>query len=90
MTIGETYNFEKVGPDGEDVVGTVTTAIVMEAEKAVMVGITTGDTSFLAKQPLSDQQLADYKAPDELVILDALPLNATSKVDKTALAAMEY
>ncbi|MEP6624624.1 MAG: long-chain fatty acid--CoA ligase, partial [Acidimicrobiia bacterium] len=35
-------------------------------------------------------RIADYKAPDELVILDSLPLNATSKVDKTALAAMEY
>ncbi len=34
-------------------------------------------------------RIADYKAPDELVILDALPLNATSKVDKTALAALE-
>ena len=33
------------------------------------------------------QRIADYKAPDELVVLDALPLNATNKVDKTALRA---
>lgn len=36
------------------------------------------------------RRIADYKAPDELVILDELPLNATNKVDKTALTAMEY
>ena len=30
--------------------------------------------------------IADYKAPEHLVILDELPLNATNKVDKTALA----
>ena len=33
-------------------------------------------------------RIADYKAPERLVVLDALPLNATNKVDKTALAAM--
>ena len=30
--------------------------------------------------------IADYKAPEHLVIVDELPLNATNKVDKTALA----
>ena len=30
--------------------------------------------------------IADYKAPEHLVIVDTLPLNATNKVDKTALA----
>lgn len=33
-------------------------------------------------------RIADYKAPERLVVLDALPLNATNKVDKTALAAL--
>lgn len=32
-------------------------------------------------------RIADYKAPDRLVILDALPVNATHKVDKAALLA---
>jgi acyl-CoA synthetase (AMP-forming)/AMP-acid ligase II len=32
--------------------------------------------------------LADYKAPDELVIVDALPLTSVMKVDKLALHAM--
>jgi Acyl-CoA synthetases (AMP-forming)/AMP-acid ligases II len=31
-------------------------------------------------------RIADYKAPEHLVILDELPLNATNKVDKAALA----
>ena len=31
-------------------------------------------------------RIADYKAPEHLVIIDVLPLNATNKVDKTALA----
>ena len=30
-------------------------------------------------------ELADYKAPDRLVLLDALPLTAMMKVDKAAL-----
>ena len=32
-------------------------------------------------------RLADYKAPDRLVIVDALPLTSMMKVDKAALAA---
>ena len=32
-------------------------------------------------------RIADHKAPERLVVLDALPLNATHKVDKAALAA---
>jgi acyl-CoA synthetase (AMP-forming)/AMP-acid ligase II len=33
-------------------------------------------------------ELADYKAPDRLVLLDALPLTAMMKVDKAALKAL--
>jgi acyl-CoA synthetase (AMP-forming)/AMP-acid ligase II len=32
-------------------------------------------------------RIADYKAPDRLVLADAFPVNATHKVDKAALAA---
>jgi non-ribosomal peptide synthetase component E (peptide arylation enzyme) len=32
-------------------------------------------------------RIADYKAPDRLVVVDAFPVNATHKVDKAALAA---
>jgi acyl-CoA synthetase (AMP-forming)/AMP-acid ligase II len=34
-------------------------------------------------------RIADYKAPDRLVVLDELPLNATHKVDKQALLELE-
>ena len=34
-------------------------------------------------------RIADYKAPDRLVLVDAFPLNATNKVDKAALVAQE-
>ena len=30
-------------------------------------------------------ELADYKAPDALVIIDALPLNSVMKIDKVSL-----
>jgi acyl-CoA synthetase (AMP-forming)/AMP-acid ligase II len=33
------------------------------------------------------ERLADYKAPDELLVVDALPLTAVGKVDKLALKA---
>ena len=33
------------------------------------------------------EQIADYKAPDRLVILESLPVNASHKVDKAALLA---
>jgi acyl-CoA synthetase (AMP-forming)/AMP-acid ligase II len=36
---------------------------------------------------LCASQLADYKAPDRLVIVDQLPLTAMAKVDKRALSA---
>ena len=49
--------------------------------------------SFAFVQPISmrdapcRERIADYKAPDRLVLVDAFPVNATHKVDKAALAA---
>jgi acyl-CoA synthetase (AMP-forming)/AMP-acid ligase II len=34
------------------------------------------------------ERIADYKAPDRLVVVEAFPVNATHKVDKAALAAL--
>jgi hypothetical protein len=66
IQIGQTYSFERAGPKGEDLIGTVTTAIMLEAEKSVMVGVSCVDgKSYLLKEPVSDAQLADYRAhPD--------------------------
>jgi non-ribosomal peptide synthetase component E (peptide arylation enzyme) len=33
-------------------------------------------------------ELADYKAPDRLIVVAELPVTAMGKVDKTALAAL--
>ncbi len=35
-------------------------------------------------------RIADYKAPDRLVVVDALPVTAMHKVDKAALAALTH
>lgn len=66
VIIGQTYNLEGAGENGEDVVGTVTTAIVLEPEKEVMIGVSCADgRSMLLKEKMSDAQFADYKAhPD--------------------------
>jgi hypothetical protein len=66
VQIGETYRFEGAGPDGGDLVGTVTTATLLEPEKTVVVGVSSADgKSYLLKEPIGDAQLADYQAhPD--------------------------
>ena len=66
VQIGETYNFDAAGPNGADLIGTVTSAIMLEAEKSVMVAVSCPDgKSYLLKEPISDAQLADYRAhPD--------------------------
>ena len=66
VQIGEKYNFEGAGEDGKDIVGTVTDAIVLDAEKEVTVAIhTDDDKAYLLKEKMTDMQLADYKAhPD--------------------------
>lgn len=66
VQVGETYIFEAAGPDGSDLVGKVTSAIMLEAEKCVMVAVHCPDNrAYLLKEPVSDAQLADYRAhPD--------------------------
>ena len=66
VQIGESYNFEGAGPDGKDLVGTVTSALMMEKEKCVMVAVHCVDgRSYILKEPVGDAQIADYKAhPD--------------------------
>ncbi|HEV7659328.1 MAG TPA: SEC-C domain-containing protein [Allosphingosinicella sp.] len=66
VVIGETYNFEGAGANGEDVIGTVADAVVMEAEKAITVAVNgTDGRSLLLKEPMTDEQLADYRGhPD--------------------------
>jgi hypothetical protein len=63
IKIGETYNFEGAGPNGEDVIGTVAHALVNEDDKTVTVAVDCRDgRSVLLKEPMSDAQLADYRS----------------------------
>lgn len=66
VVIGESYKFEGAGPNGEDIIGVVGDASVIEAKKVVIVAVNCSDgTSVLLEEPMSDQQLADYKShPD--------------------------
>jgi hypothetical protein len=66
IVIGQRYKFEGAGAGGEDLIGTVADATVLEAEKAVYVVVNSDDgQSCILKEPMSDGQLADYKAhPD--------------------------
>jgi hypothetical protein len=64
VIIGETYDFSN--SEEEKVIGTVTSATVIEPEKAAYIAIATPDKgSHLLKYPLSDDELADYWAHPE-------------------------
>jgi len=68
--IGETYLFEGVAnlPEsiGGNLVATVTTASVLESEKTAYIGVTDQNGhSHILTEPMTDQQLADYKAHPE-------------------------
>lgn len=64
LIIGETYHFEEIGENG--IIGTVTTATVLENEKKIYCAITTGDgASHILTQPMSDEALSDYKVHPE-------------------------
>lgn len=66
IKIGETYIFTDLGePPGT--IGTVTSAIVNEAEAKAMVAISRQDgKSLIIAQPLSPEQMADYKRHPDL------------------------
>jgi hypothetical protein len=74
LVIGETYFFDNVGERGT--IGTVTTAIMMEQEKQVYVGITDhlGRGQILC-QPVSDDELADYRAHPDAYFGRILPVS---------------
>ena len=69
LMIGDTYLFTDVknlvGTDS-DLLGTVTSAAVNELEKAVYFSVTDQvGRSFILNEPMTDQQIADYKAHPE-------------------------
>jgi len=64
IRIGESYHFEGDGDGG--FIGTVSTAVVNEPEKSVYFTVTdTNGNSQIRREPMTDAQLADYRAhPD--------------------------
>lgn len=66
VRIGERYNFEGVGPEGSDLIGEVTDAIVDETGKEAVIAIYTDDKkAHILKEPMTEGQLADYRAHKE-------------------------
>jgi hypothetical protein len=64
IAIGQTYFFDSIGEKGMP--ATVTTSSVDEVNKQVVVGVTAlGGSSYLLAEPMTDEQLAEYKAYPE-------------------------
>jgi hypothetical protein len=73
VKIGESYLFQNVG--GVDMVGTVTYATVHESEKKTAIAATfTDGTSRILMQPMTDAELADYKAHPDAYFGKILPV----------------
>jgi len=66
----------------DPVLGEIGVAFVVLAPRAA----TREDDLLAALRELARTSLADYKAPDRLVVVDSLPLTSMMKVDKRALA----
>jgi hypothetical protein len=72
VTIGETYHFADVGENG--VIGVVTSATVNEQEKAAYIAINVqGQNSQILRQPMSDDELADYRAHSDAYFGQVVP-----------------
>jgi len=65
---------------GDPVLGEIGAAVIVPVP-----GVPVPDLGAL--RALCSARLADYKAPDRLVVVDQLPLTAMAKVDKRALSA---
>ena len=79
VVIGETYKFEGIEPHG-DMIARVTTAMVVEPEKAAYLGVTSTDgVSQIIKQPMTDAELADYRMHPEAYFGKVIPVGKTVK-----------
>jgi acyl-CoA synthetase (AMP-forming)/AMP-acid ligase II len=70
-----------IAPRPDDVMGEVGVAVVVPREGA-------NAPTLDELQSFAKDQLARYKLPEDLVVVDALPLTAMEKLDRRALAAM--
>lgn len=70
-----------IAPRADDVMGEVGVAVVVPRE-----GVDAPSVEEL--RTYAEDRLAKYKLPDDLVVVDALPLTAMEKLDRRALASM--
>jgi acyl-CoA synthetase (AMP-forming)/AMP-acid ligase II len=70
-----------IAPRPDDVMGEVGVAVVVPREDA-------GAPTLDELKSFAEDRLARYKLPDDIVVVDALPLTAMEKLDRRALAAM--
>jgi hypothetical protein len=74
VQIGETYDFYDVGERG--LIGTVTCASVLESEKTAHIAVTDPDgMSWILRRPMSEAELADYKAHPDAYFGKILPVS---------------
>lgn len=72
VNIGETYRFPQ--SDGTEIVGTITTATVIESERAVAVVVRTTDgKSLILKELMSDEQFVEYEQHKDVYFGSVLP-----------------
>jgi SEC-C motif len=72
IKIGETYQFT----DASNIIGTVTSATVNEANKMVHVAVTTKDGKcYILREVMTDDAFADYKAHRESYFGEILPVS---------------
>jgi acyl-CoA synthetase (AMP-forming)/AMP-acid ligase II len=70
-----------IAPRADDVMGEVGVAVVVPREGAAAPSVDELRT-------YAEDRLARYKLPEEVVVVDALPLTPMEKLDRKALAAM--
>jgi len=70
-----------IAPRPDDVMGEVGVAVVVPREGAAA-------PTLDELKSFADDRLARYKLPDDIIVVDALPLTAMEKLDRRALAAM--
>jgi hypothetical protein len=74
IAIGQTYFFDSIGEKGMP--ATVTAASVDEVNKQVVVGVTAlGGGSYLLAEPMTDEQLTEYKAYPEAYFGKVMPVS---------------
>jgi acyl-CoA synthetase (AMP-forming)/AMP-acid ligase II len=70
-----------IAPRADDVMGEVGVAVVVPREGAAAPSVD-------ELRAYAEDRLARYKLPEEVVVVDALPLTPMEKLDRKALAAM--